>query len=637
MAKYSTFKYGDGTKYGAGEQTADLRYGLLIAWDGYYGWGNEANRMTSFSTARGRQSMIAAGGDGPEPHRPGTGTIILDNEDGRYDPFNRSSPLYPYVTPGKFFRFKIHSITEDTTHDVMWGIVSDIRPVTEDGKQKVRLELVDGLQWLVERVVNIGLNQALDKDDPPMHILSFSDWPLTRWPVRISVDTTTHAYWWAWAQNAFEATREWNSAEFGVSFHSRDGRYTWRSKDYTHYASFTLEEDEILRGIGRPQPWEIVKNNVRVNVQTKLLDPINTTIWEMSDTPPIAAGETFYVEATFKYQEWQPCGAAVSFNYTVNTQADGGGADLTGSVDLSYNAQIGEGAILSLYNRSGSNGYITLLRAVGNAIYAPYVDMREENDTLSKATYGSKTMSITSRWTEDSQYANNLAAWLLDGLKDPEQLPTIQLEDRFTKQFQPDLYDRIVLVAPSIGIANTYRIGQIEHQSIGESCQGVRTTFRLEKYMNYSLDVGDDTFHGARVFGFDTPQVVPDTTPTFVIFDAVSFYSDATYVSGATNTIIIPAGLDGYHRVKVYVQWPGDNNGVRYIGIYNSTTGKLLASDYRPAIGATPMGQNVQVTHYFDAGDVIKIMCIQSSGGPLTLDYSTFPTYPVLFVEFMGA
>ena len=632
--KYSTFKYGDGTKYGTEAQTANLRWGFIVTWDGYYSHGNEASRMVSLSVRRGRQSMM--GFKSLEPFRPGTATIILDNADGRFDPFDTSSPLYPNVTPGKFFRLMVHSISEDTTYDIMRGIVGDIQPVLVRGRQQVRINLVDGLQWLVDNRVNLGLQQNIDKDDPPVLIKNAVGWPSDRWPLRLSEDTDNHIYWWAWDQNAFEATREWNDAEFGVSFHARDGRYTWRSKDYSHYCSVTLEENELLRDIARPQPWEIVRNNIRVNVQTKLLDSINTTLWEMSDIPPIADGETFYIEPIFKYEEWQPCGAAISFNYTVNTQADGGGADLSASCDLTYDSQIGEGAKLWLLNRSGSDGYITLFRAVGDAIYAPFVDMRAVEDTTSQADFGSHTLEITPRWVEDSQYADNLADWLLAELKDPEQLPVIQLEDRFTEQFRPDLYDRVVLVAPTLGIANTYRLGQIEHET-GETCQGVRTTFTLEKYMNYSLDVDDDAFHGARVFGNATPQVIQNNTLTNVIFDAVSYYSDATYVSGATDTIIIPAGLDGYHRFKAYVQWPGNATGYRRLEIYNSTTGVILSKVLSPAIGTTSMGQSVQITHHFAAGDVVKARVVQTSGGALTLEYDTFPTYPVMIVEFMGA
>ncbi|NVM23894.1 MAG: hypothetical protein HWN68_19210, partial [Desulfobacterales bacterium] len=68
MAKYGTFKYSE-EKYGTEAQDANLRWTFIVAWDGYYGWGNEAERMVDFTVERGRQRML--GRNGLEPFLPG--------------------------------------------------------------------------------------------------------------------------------------------------------------------------------------------------------------------------------------------------------------------------------------------------------------------------------------------------------------------------------------------------------------------------------------------------------------------------------------------------------------------------------------------------------------------------------------
>jgi len=480
MALYSAFKY-SAEKYGQGEQTADLLWGFTVAWDGYYGWGNEANRMVSLRVRRGRNALLGKGG--LNPYAIGEAVGIFDNSDGRYDPYNAASPLYGHITPGKFVRIVVRDEPNTTTYGIMRGTIADIQPIQIGGKEQVRITIVDGLQWLRDNSVNLGLFQSIQKGWPVLYITAATDWPDAEWPRDAQADATTQVYWWAWNQNALEAIREWDAAEWAVSFHSRDGEYMWYPNDYTHRRTLALTAGDLLAEVGRPQPWEVVRNIIRINVNTKVLDSINAIIWALQDTPSIADGAEFYIEPLFKYEEWRPCGSSVTFNHTVNAQADGGGADLTADCPLTYNAQIGEGAQITITNNSGSLGYVTLLTVTGDAIYAPDVNVIESTSQTSQADYGKRALHIKSRWVEDTNYAIALADWLISVLADPAQYPIIQLEDQPAKQFYLDLYDRVELTINPLFIAGNYRVGAIEHQTIGESCQGVRTIMRLEPYM----------------------------------------------------------------------------------------------------------------------------------------------------------
>ena len=493
MAKYSAFKY-SAEKYGLGEQDANLRWGFTVAWDGFYGHGNEANWMTSLHVKRGRQAMV--GKDGIVPYAIGEATGIFDNSDGRYDPFNASSPLYGNITPGKFVRIVVRDEANTTTYGVMRGKIADIQPIRVAGKEQVRITVVDGFQWLRDSTVNLGLNQAFAKYLVPQKITDAVDWPDAEWIMNIQTDATTQAYWWAWDRNALDALHEFNGGEWAVAFHSRDGEFIWYPRDYAHRRQFVLNEDDLLAEIGRPQPWDVVRNAIRLDISTKFLDPINAIIWLLQDVPTILDGAEFYIEPLFKYEEWQPCGSSVTFAHTVNAQADGGGADLTANCPLTYNAQIGEGAQITITNNSGSLGYVTLLKATGDAIYAPDVNVIEASDSDSQAAYGKRVLHAKSSGlglplanlynVEDTDYAIALAEWLLSELKDPAIYPIIQMEDQPTKQFTLDLYDRAELTVDELTIDANYRVGSIEHQTMGESCQGVRTVMHLEPYMQFS-------------------------------------------------------------------------------------------------------------------------------------------------------
>lgn len=631
MSKYSSFKYGDGTTYGA--QTANLRWGLAIAWDGMYGWGDEASRMVSLNVRRGRRNLIAAGSKGLQAFPPGETTVILDNEDGRYDPFNTDSPLYPHVAPGKFAIIRVREQAVGTRRGIMCGVVKDIQPDMQGDKHRVRIVIVDGLQWLADRVIHASRWEDIAKSLVPKYITIAADWPSSEWPKSIATDTDVQAEWWAWNITAYEALREWNEAEVAVAYHTRDGFFSWKPRSYGYFRSVTLDESEILKDIGRPQPWEVVRNIVRVSVHTKKEDIGPYVLWNMEDTPFIGDGETFYIEALFRHEDWVPAGKDLTFAFAVNTQADGGGADITADCERRHSGSLSEGIHIWVTNNSGVHGYITTLRSSGNAVYAPNTDVREASDAASKELYGARTLTINSRWVENSNYAKNLADWLLSEFKDPAIYPIVQIENRSEKQFFPDLYDQIVLTSPKLGITDgLYRIGAIEHQTLEESCQGVRTTFWLEPYMQQ--EDTDVAFKGSRAYLSTTEQSIPDATWTAIVFngedhDTAGFHS----TSSNPSRITIPTGFDGYYGISAQVMFDIDAVGIRYIRVRKNgaTTlcqGHLDTQSIKPTLKAVS-------TFLLAAGDYVEVEAYQNSGGALDAEIGS--EYTFFGADFLGA
>lgn len=630
VAKYSAFKYGDGTTYGT--HTANLRWGVAIAWDGMYGWGDEAERMISLTVRRGRRNLLAACG-GFQAFPPGEATIVLDNEDGRYDPFNTSSPLYPHVAPGKFVRIKVRNQDILVTRGIIRGIVKDIQPVMQEGRHRVRITIIDGLRWLTDRVIHASRWEDIAKSLVPKYITIAADWPSSEWPKIITTDADVQAEWWAWNITAYEALREWNEAEAAVAFHSKDGEFVWRPRDYGYRRTATLDESQILNDIGRPQPWEVVRNVVRIGVHTKKENTGPYVLWNMEDTPFIGDGETFYIEAQFRHEDWVPAGTSLTFGFAVNTQADGGGADITADCVRRHSGSISEGLLIWITNNSGAHGYITTLSSSGNAIYAPNTDVREASDDASKALYGARTLTINSRWVESANYAKTLADWLLSELKDPGIYPIVQIEDRSEKQFFPDLYDQIVLTSPKLGIAGElFRIGAIEHQTLDESCQGVRTTFWLEPYMQQ--EDTDVAYKGCRVYRSTTDQSINDTTATDIIFNAET-YDTAGFHSTSVNPerITIPTGFDGYYRVYAQIRWATDATNWRRLRIVKGGA-TTIHEDKRDA-DATNTVQLVADSVLLSAGDYLTIEAYQNSGG--ALDIKTLEQHTLFGIDFLGA
>lgn len=88
-------------------------------------------------------------------------------------------------------------------------------------------------------------------------------------------------------------------------------------------------------------------------------------------------------------------------------------------------------------------------------------------------------------------------------LADDNMFPIVQLEGRPALQFAPDLFDVVSLTSAKYGVSGeSFRVAYIEHESLTETCQAVRTKFYLEAYIS-----------GADYWIWDTS--VFDTTTIF--------------------------------------------------------------------------------------------------------------------------
>lgn len=480
----------------------DLKWFLTIDWlnDGKFTglpdtYNNEIFNAVGLHVKRGRDPLLKSDGSGFEHYRPGEATIILDNEDGRYDPYNTDSPLYGYVRPGRYARLWVNQAGTD--YGVMRGIVTNIRPIRQGDQDRVAIEIKDGLYFMLNKRTWAGLSTTISAQAMVERVIIATsggiDWPNSEWPRTFpgtDADALTHDYFWGWDRDATELMHEIEDAELGVFFHSRDGQGRWHNRDYTFRRSESLDASYILRDITISYPWENLRNQVRIYDYPKLLDAVGDTLWYLEDTPELVNGDSFYIEAHFRYGNYDPvCGSGVSFSHTVNTQADGLGADLTADCPLTYNTHIGTGAQITITNNSGSDGYIIELSVDGDAIYAPYASNIQGDDEASQDEYGIQPITLSSYWVEDFDRFQIIATWLADKLADPNLYPMIQFRSQENgTQFYPDLHDRILLTVDKLGLDDeSFRVGSIEHEWLNENGTDVLTRMQLEPYFVYDL------------------------------------------------------------------------------------------------------------------------------------------------------
>jgi hypothetical protein len=494
MSYYNKVKYGERLYGTDGDTDSRQLWGFIVDWDddGYYTGENEGERMIDFVLRRGREHYIQPNGNGFERYQPGEVSAVFDNYDGRYDPYNTSSPLYPNVSPGKFVRIMVKDGTLGTNYNIMRGKIYDIQQFSEGRQRYARIIVKDGLQFLADSTVTTHRRNNAQIATIGRDILRACDWPEAEWPTLFRIGTETIDYFWLTNYNALRAFNELVDIELGAIYHNRFGQLELVPADYTYNTLTTVNEADVLADIIIPQPWEVIRNNIEIRTHPKKLFTFSPmpTIWENQDAPAMPTGTTVEAEMLFKYEGREVAGSNVAFSVDLNTFPDGSGGSISPyvlvEVDPPGSGQLSGGRTkVSVTNNSGIDGYLYELIATGNVVYSAYDSAATAKDTASIKRYGNKSLVIDSPWQWSMNYAKAAANFLLAELKDPRIYPIIQVENRPTLQWTTDLYVNVFnLILPTFNLNANYRVGYIEHKWLRQNGQAVRTTYKLEPYLN---------------------------------------------------------------------------------------------------------------------------------------------------------
>ena len=472
--------YGDAAfPYGtSGGEYPRVSYGLLIDWDndGAHD-GNEAGRMTGWNCLRGRKDLINGSANGLQPVQPGKLMLSLNNNDGRFDAYNTGSPLYPNIKPGRKIQFVVMDTYSGTIYKVFTGEIQDIKPYASD--KSVQISAVDAMQKMASKKTTIALNTNIKVSDALEAVLdsiSFTDY---------EIDSLLDVipYWWVNSQNATTAIQELCDTSFGTFFIAADGKAKYYKRQRSVSSVLNLTQDKLQKDVGQSQPWDVVRNNIDV-IAHPMVRQATADLWTLRDRPSVPAGETIEIWGSFSYGSTK-CPAtgvinpAATTDYTMDTVEGGGGTDLTASFTVTPTI-FGEAVKLEITNNSASLGYVTLMKIRGDALTMPDAVRVNKPDAASILEYGDKTFTLDSKWLQNTNLAIELAETIRDLLANPRRNPVIRIDTRPDIQYTADLFDRLSLAIAELGIDGAYRVGSIQHQSTGKTCQTVMTTITLE-------------------------------------------------------------------------------------------------------------------------------------------------------------
>lgn len=489
MGNYGEFIWGDGTLWSGSAVVygtyPEIAYTLAVDWnnDGTYSSSeNEDDYMLKWNTERGRDFFLNSNGNGLEPVNVGKLTVILDNSDGRYDPFNTASPLYPNVVPGRSIQFTVQDTSTLTDYIVFTGEIDDIRPFAQE--QTVEITAVDKMRALSDLDVTIALNTDIKVSDAITEILETAG--STDYDIDSQLDVI--AYWWVNQQKATNAIQELCDASWGTFFIANDGTAKYHKRQRAVSSVLTLSQDVLLKDIEVNQPWDVVRNNIDVIVHP-LVQQATSTLWTLQDTPSVTSSDTIELWGSYSYNNNSVSATGVTFessDYLANSESGGGGSDM--SSDFSVTADIfGESVKFTITNNAASTGYITLLQIRGDALTSPDPVRVNTSSSDSITLYKNRTFKLDSKWLQNTNLGISLSEVISGLLSDPRKYPVIRIDTRPDIQYLPDLFDRISLTIAELSVDGAYRIGKISHESTNPTCQSVLTTIRLEPV----IDVAD--------------------------------------------------------------------------------------------------------------------------------------------------
>jgi len=454
-----------------------LIWKLLVDWDNNGSLEtDEASRIVGISKiSRGKKTLY--GSSGFTRPQPGSAVIDLENYDGRYDALNTSSPIYPNVVPGRSAQLLVDYVGLGDNTSVIRGQISKIFPVEKNGQKITRVVIEDGWRWVSSSQAAVATTADMTTNEAIKAVLDSVSWSGT-WSTDYISGEDVIPYFWSYNKSGLTAICELAESEMGQISVTKEGNFSYKSRQSLYFSesSVTITQDQIGKDVYLPQPWDSIRDTVRIKYYIRKLQT-QAVLWTLQDIPAIAPSDTFNVIANFSDAAYNLVDPVINTDLTFNTQSDGGGVDVSATISTDVD-NYGDAAKIDVQNNPfGVYGYLTLLQIRGQAVETINT---AEVQSYQPVGYSQNILELDMPWIQNTNVAVGLASWLCSRINSPRAFPVISIEDRPEIQFAYDLYAHITLQVPKLGIEGDYFIMGIEHYGLSENVQGTRTFWYLE-------------------------------------------------------------------------------------------------------------------------------------------------------------
>jgi hypothetical protein len=488
MAKWGSFHWGDGTKWGTGAAvpqvapTGRYTWMLLVNWAG--NWVNEANLCIGVRGTRGRKYYIAQGGETFEKIQPGEYYFTMANKDRRYDPYNAASPLNGNIKPGKEVHLRVKDNQTGTSYQVFFGRIRDIRPVS--GEEKTEIIVMDPFQLLADSDIssfetkfNISVSDAIYATLKQDNIYPYG--------IEVGASSCPITYFNPGLANAFDVLRELEDAGLGTMFVDNKGTFHYYALNTSGQTVHTLTQDKLLKVIEVSQPWENIRNKITVTAN-RYGYGVTQEMWRSDESIYVEAGSIRQLKIEFDEGRLIQPVKMVDYMDDARPVVSGGVISWGHYFDAWLSNIQSTTALLNIANRDPSSAqWLAWIAIRGNPIVNKKISF-ESLDTDSMAAYGRRALRIDTPYLQDRGHAEAYAALLQAFLKDPHKNITVELQGR-PDAFPIDLLDQVHLDIDALGIDETFDVGKIEFQWLSETGQDFKHKVSLHNILYSSATI----------------------------------------------------------------------------------------------------------------------------------------------------
>lgn len=414
----------------------------------------------------------------------------LWNDEGRFSTFRESSPMYPWLIPG--IGVRLVAEFDGTEYTMFKGVLDTLLPTSINGRPSAKLQAFGVLYAINQPDVHIPMQADVPTGTAVTEILDRIGWSQAR--REIDEGQTVMTRWWTGGIKGLTALRDLEDTDGGFIRESKDGKIVFEDRHHrlksdhlVSQATYTHDPDGDIRygPIVQGDPLKELYNVIIAEVRTFTV-AAPAVLWTLAESgansPSIPPGstETFWAGfpnpssplGSVAVDEWTTPLVATT-DYTANSQADGLGTNLTGSISVSA-TPFDNALKISIINNAAVVAYITLLQARGEALMQSNPVQKQAENARSKEYYGERRHTLVAKGIPTSMEAQDRVNFELSVRKDPIPILTLSVENISDEQMLEiltrDVSDRITIEAEGVtelGINEDFFVEAIAHQVRG--------------------------------------------------------------------------------------------------------------------------------------------------------------------------
>lgn len=430
---------------------------LYVDWNGDLDWLDTGEDVTAdvqdVSWQRGRDVASQLTGRSTA----GKLSARLKDATGKYASFNAASPLYGMLLPGRKVQLR-----DDSANPQWTGYLERIEPVPSiDGLQMATLTAFGPL-GLPTKKVETAMLATVRTDQVIGSVLDAAAWPAG--DRSLDVGLTTLGRWWCYDKGMIEASREAERAEAGFILEMKDGKIAFENRQHRLVTPHTVSQATFSDTAGglsysvirQIDPLAFVFNRFLASARRHSVGSL-AVLWTHpetgADSPKIerdGQSRIFVAVNTNGVNAWTTPVATTDF--LANSQADGLGTNLTGSITVGVVKRAVTMAVTLTNTHPTLDAYVTFLQARGTPLAELDMAQVTAEDAPSQTAYGVREFPSPPEWLPDTEEAQDWALLNLSIFKDP--IPFLEMTfpahrdaAHLTQALNRDVGDRITLVA----------------------------------------------------------------------------------------------------------------------------------------------------------------------------------------------